>query len=111
MKAECDKLWSKIIRDYGKCEKCESTHYLQAAHIYSRRFVATRHDLNNGLCLCAKCHRWGHDKPLDFGKWVEEYLGGDIVNCLRTKAQAIERKWNYEPVLNLLREVVKKNEL
>lgn len=111
MKAECDRLWSKVIRGHGSCERCGSTHYLQAAHIYSRRFVATRHDLNNGLCLCAKCHRWNHDKPLDFAKWVEEYIGGDIVNELSRKAHALTRKWDYEPVLNLLKDIVKRNDL
>lgn len=57
LKAEADKLVSKIVRGYGKCEKCGDNQCLQAAHIYSRRFNATRHDLNNLLCLCAKCHR------------------------------------------------------
>lgn len=109
LKLEADKLWSKIIRSHGYCEKCGSTHYLQAAHIYSRRFNATRHDLNNGLCFCASCHRWGHDKPLDFAKWVNEYLGGEITEELSQKAHKITKNHDFEPTVIYLREIWEKS--
>lgn len=108
LKKEADELWSKIIRSYGKCEKCGSTSWLQAAHIYSRRFNATRHLPENGLCLCAACHRWGHDKPLDFARWVEEYIGGDIVNELSLKAHKITKGHDFEPTVIYLREIWEK---
>lgn len=108
LKKEADDLASKITRSYGKCEKCGSTLWLQAAHIYSRRFNATRHDLSNLLCLCASCHRWGHDKPLDFARWVESYIGGDIVNELSQKAHKISPKHDFEPTVIYLREIWEK---
>ena len=108
LKKEADTLWSKIIRSYGRCEKCGSTATLNAAHIYSRRFVATRHDLSNGLCLCVACHRWGHDKPLDFARWVESYIGGDIVNELSQKAHKITKNHDFEPTVIYLRGIWEK---
>jgi len=109
LKKEADELWSKIIRSYGKCEKCGSAGPLNAAHIYSRRFIATRHLLENGLSLCVGCHRWGHDKPLDFARWVEQYIGGDIVNELSQKAHKITLKHDFEPTVIYLREIWEKS--
>jgi len=60
LKIEADKLWSRAvlakIQD-GRCFRCRIVRPLQAAHNVSRRVLATRHDLDNGLPLCAGCHR------------------------------------------------------
>jgi len=99
-----DGLWSEIIRWHGRCEWCkESGKRYEAAHIYSRRFLKTRWDLDNGLCLCNACHRKAHDKPLDFAKFVEGYIGGDIVETLRGKANRIDYKVNIAEITQNLR--------
>lgn len=90
LKDKCDLLWSKIIKNIGECEKCHSrTKALNSAHIMSRRYLQTRWDLENGLCLCVGCHFWAHQNPIEFTHWVEEYLGEDIIEKLRKKANYI----------------------
>src|SRR5690606_22092251 len=56
-------LHSKIVRARGVCSW--SLHHadpcagrLECAHIIRRRFAATRTDLDNALCLCAKHHAY-----------------------------------------------------
>ena len=66
-----DKLWSKAIieRDNQTCQRCfefgDNPH-----HIIPRRYLTTRHDLNNGLTLCTKCHIFlAHGNPDSFIAW------------------------------------------
>ena len=81
-KAKKDREFSATIRSIGYCEKCGNTTTLQCCHIFSRRFVNMRWDERNVLCLCAKCHFWGHDNPLLFAEFVKDYKGEDIYNEL-----------------------------
>lgn len=53
-----------------KCEYPDCTvhaHQLHAHHLYSRRHVALRYDLDNAICLCAVHHTMGsfsaHNDP------------------------------------------------
>ena len=109
LKNKADTLWSKIIRFYGECEKCgKKGGNLHAAHIYSRRYAKTRHDLENGLCLCWPCHRRGHDRPVDFTHWVEDYLGEDTVQSIGKKAKSLAKPMDYEPVVKELKDIWKR---
>lgn len=103
LRNKLDSLWSKIIRSKGYCTRCGKTGRLEAAHIYSRRFVATRWDLDNGLCLCSACHRWGHDKPLDFSVYVLNTIGETTVERLRRTAHKLTQKYDYEKRLEELK--------
>lgn len=83
LKGRCDKLWSKVIRIIGHCEICGSEEFLVAHHLLSRRFLAYRWELWNGICLCAGCHIFNlecsaHTSYLPFIEWIrmnkpEEY--------------------------------------
>ena len=90
------------------CEWCGKTINLQCCHIFSRRFLVTRWDHNNALCLCAGCHRKGHDKPPEFVEFIKDYLGTRKYNALRRKAKTSIKKVNLEEVCekysNLLKE-------
>lgn len=73
-----DKLWSRAIikRDNQTCQKCfkfgDNPH-----HIIPRRYLATRHALDNGLTLCTKCHsEEAHGNPEAFGWWFENTFPG-----------------------------------
>lgn len=93
VKANCDRLFSKLIRSKGKCERCSGTDNLQCAHIYSRKFGSVRFDEDNALCLCAGCHRWGHDNPLGFAALVNNVKGSDGVSLIAwKKEQLVKRK-------------------
>ncbi len=62
-KKVCDRLWSSIIRarlESKACELCGETKYrLNAHHLISRQSLKYRWDLNNGISICGKCHKWG----------------------------------------------------
>ena len=72
-----DKLWSSAIRQRdGHCVICKSTLYLHAHHILPRQNRELRHDLKNGLCLCASHHKYNykisaHKNPFVFLNWLK----------------------------------------
>lgn len=48
---------------------------LQAAHIISRNYYATRFDLDNGLALCQRCHKRWTMQPVEWFLTVVETIG------------------------------------
>lgn len=65
--------WSRIIRTNKHCEKCDSTTKLNAHHIQSKTIKGTRFKLENGICLCPKCHKFGNTsahKSIIFAEWL-----------------------------------------
>lgn len=53
--------WRKQILKRGSCEVCGAKKRLEAHHIIKwADYPAGRIDLNNGQCLCHKCHTWEH---------------------------------------------------
>ncbi len=82
-----DKLFSKIVRFKGYCEKCGRTTNLQCAHIYSRSNKNMRWDFENAVCLCASHHLfWGHKEPAEFIKWAGQFK--DLNYLARKKAMS-----------------------
>ena len=88
-----DKLWSQKVRSIGKCEFCGSKDSLNGHHIYSRTNLATRWDLNNGVCLCSGCHVFrslsAHKSPMEFSEWLIEQRGEEWLSELRLKAKSV----------------------
>lgn len=88
LKNKADKLFSEWIRRDGKCEYCNRANVrLECAHIFSRRYISTRYEPINALCLCSAHHRWLHDQPIEGVEWIKNYLGEDIYDELRRKAK------------------------
>lgn len=60
---ECDRLWSKVIRQVGACEVCGNPVYsqLEAHHMIARENSAYRWDTSNGICLDFQHHKYGND--------------------------------------------------
>lgn len=53
--------WSRKIKEKGFCEKCGSKERLEAHHILEwSEYPKGRIDINNGMCLCLKCHTEEH---------------------------------------------------
>ncbi len=95
LKKALDKLWSEIVRSGGECEFCGSIAYLNAHHHYGRRAESTRWDIDNGICLCPKCHVYSsvfsaHQTPADFVKWIEKKRGKPWATRLRKKHSKIK---------------------
>lgn len=88
VKNKATALHSILVRARGRCENCGSTRNLQCAHIVSRRFAATRTDLENAFCLCAGCHMYFTHWPVEFGMFVEQKIGLSRYEALSAKANA-----------------------
>lgn len=68
---DLDRLCREVTfkRDGYKCLRCQSTKNLQWAHVHSRRFKTSRWSDWNVMTLCAACHFWWHDRPIDAADW------------------------------------------
>lgn len=61
-------VWAKKVKKAGKCAICGSKERLEAHHIIPWECSITgRTDINNGMCLCHKCHHMMHDDD----EWLE----------------------------------------
>ena len=85
-KEKATRLHSLIVRSRGRCEHCGTTANLQCAHIVSRRYSATRTDLENAFALCAGCHMRFTEWPLEFAHFVLSKIGEEKYRALREKA-------------------------
>ena len=113
-----DDLWSLVVRQRANhtCVKCGrvvipgSGNAMNAHHLIGKGSRSTRWDLENGICLCAGCHRMktdaAHRQPEKFKKWVmDEYGIGWYANMV-VKGNQI-KKWTI-PELEELLETFKK---
>lgn len=111
-KKKADDLFSKIIRSKGLCARCGKGQHLQCAHIVSRRFSATRCDLRNALCLCAGCHHYFTDHPVEFGRFVIDRIGDKLYNQLTAKAHKptkVDWKLTYEELKITYEDITSRN--
>ena len=81
-KRQSDKLFSQMIRDKGKCERCGYTETLNCAHIISRGVIKLRYEPKNVFCLCAGCHFYYHKHPPQFTQFVIDKKGQDVHDWL-----------------------------
>jgi len=113
LKRRLDKLYSEIIRKRGICARCRKGAErvtLQTAHIISRRNLAVRWDLNNGIPLCYSCHFfWAHKEPIWFNDFAKEYLGEYKFEQLKMRAKKI-KKWTIQDLQTLLTQLEKLKE-
>lgn len=89
-KAKADKLFSQIIRANGYCERClrqSPQVQLQTAHIISRTYSKIRTDERNAFCLCSACHRYFHNWPKEFAKFITDKRGSKVYEELKAKAE------------------------
>jgi len=116
LKNKCDKLWSLAVRlrDNYTCQRCHAKHEINSRglhphHIFSRKNLSTRFDMDNGITLCFGCHRVAHDRPHDFKDWIAPYLRcQNRLNWddLREASNQI-RKIDYELTIDILNAIIK----
>lgn len=83
----CDYLWSQIIKianPFCWFDNCGRPS-VEACHVHSRRFDATRWNVNNGMGGCKEHHRWETDNPKDAKPLVIEFIGAEMYEELRKK--------------------------
>lgn len=84
--AECDLIFSRLVRRPGFCANCGSTQNLQCAHGFSRRYRAVRCDLRNAWCLCKGCHLYFTMRPIEWDDFMLGRLGDLTYHDLRERA-------------------------
>jgi predicted restriction endonuclease len=112
LRKKCDDLWKKIIleRHNYRCEICGGNWHITAHHFYFKSKKGhLRNDLDNGICLCGKCHASLHWKGQD-QKLVEDKIikirGKKWREKLRKKAE-IKMPQSYE-TLTYYQNILKK---
>ena len=54
---KCLELWAKIVKKrFPTCVKCGKSSYLNAHHIFSRRYKSLFLNPDNGISFCRGCH-------------------------------------------------------
>ncbi len=72
-----DSLWSLAVKiDWGhSCPICGRRSNLNSHHLIPRQHTATRYDLQNGICLCKRCHQFCPDRsPHQHGEGFRQWL-------------------------------------
>jgi len=83
-KEKATALHSRLVRARGRCEHCgAASEPLECAHIVSRRYSATRCDLDNGVCLCGPCHSHFTAHPDEWKGWIGEERWGRLTERAR----------------------------
>ena len=80
-KKKADDLWAAKIHDLGYCEICGRTGKMDAHHIISRTRLNFRHNLNNGISLCSRCHRF----DADVSPHVDSFGAENFLEALKVK--------------------------
>ena len=67
-----DVLFSKAVRERDKvCQCCQKSNHIYTHHIFSRRHMGTRWDMDNAISLCVYCHRFkAHGDPEQFRDFI-----------------------------------------
>jgi len=113
LKSQIDILWSLIVKQRvgNVCEypDCNKTTYLNSHHIFGKRNMATRWDLENGLCLCTGHHTLNtfsaHQSPA-FEDWIKKHIGKERYRRIEAKSFTI-KKWTIPELKELVEEFKK----
>ncbi len=109
---KCDKLWSLIIRQVGRCEICGKTTGLVAHHLISKGAnMKFRHDMSNGVCLCRYHHTMGreisahgaNDATTRFMEWLERERPGQWEWFVESRDNKSFEKMDYEAAYSWLK--------
>jgi hypothetical protein len=76
IKQQKDKEWAEAVKQRDKhCVICKSKERINAHHLFPKQIEKLRWDLDNGITLCPKHHRFSfqlsaHQNPLAFFLWL-----------------------------------------
>ena len=107
-KTRCDIVFSKVIklRSNYICEETGEIGNVQCAHIVSRRYMSTRWDLTNAICLSAKRHLYYTYRPVEWKEYINKRFGKQRLEMLERQALVI-RKWSIIELRDLHKRLVK----
>lgn len=96
------------MRVGNKCEMCCRQTHLNSHHIFGRRYLALRYDINNGVALCPNCHfNKAHQQPTLFAQWIIKKRGENWHNLLLLKTQQITKHLDEFLIEAELKEIIK----
>ena len=112
---KCDPLWAKLVktRDNWQCQVCgraKPQYQVHAHHLIHKDRVFFRHILDNGICLCARCHTLSsdfsaHGAPWAFESWMIENRPDQYQWWSKNRYEVITGMTiNYEEVFSVLKE-------
>lgn len=118
VKANCDRIWSKLIRARAgnQCERCgatpEAARGFHAHHVYGRTNHRLRWEPRNGMAVCATCHRWAEEYPLEFADWFRDhrYEDADFLAVENQKGLIRRNLQDYLELERRLTELLKERE-
>src|SRR3990167_8185595 len=97
------KAWRIAVLSIGHCESCGYIERLEAHHVLPKaKFPHLIHDINNGKCLCHKCHKLVHAGPkLQSDELLESLTVNDEGNQQPSvQSTKVQRLLEHSDVLN-----------
>ena len=96
------KAWVVAVKSIGHCESCGSKEKLHAHHILPKaKFPHLIHDINNGKCLCKKCHMLVHGVKFNSDELLETVPVNDDGNQQPSAQSAkVQRLSEHSDMLN-----------
>lgn len=92
IKHRIDTLFSKYIRDRANnvCEYCGLPNKAVECHhgVVHRRYMNTRYEAGNCICVCKACHRFLSDFPNINSDFFRKRIGSDRVEQLEILARS-----------------------
>lgn len=88
LKARLDSLTAQIVkmRDGHRCVQCGSTDTIDAGHVYSRRYQATRWALDNVFAQCRRHNTHHIARPEAYLLWYQDRFGDDALIALHERS-------------------------
>lgn len=106
LQRKADILFSNLVRKAGKCEYCGKKGLTLHCHhaVVHRRYLNTRYDFSNVICVCVSCHRFLGDFPKLNTEFMIKKIGSRAVEELQIRAMTnTGAKFDYEEVLRKLK--------
>jgi hypothetical protein len=96
------KAWRVAVLSVGHCESCGSKNRLEAHHIMPKsKFPHLIHDINNGKCLCHKCHVLLHGAKFYSDELLETLTVNDEGNQQpSSQSEKVQRLTEHSDMLN-----------
>ncbi len=114
LRKKADTLWGELIklRAGNRCEKCGRNGMVQSHHIWTRENLHMRHDPQNGVCLCPRCHTFdpkesAHLNPENFRDWLIKRKGQRWFDKMKALS-FLTVKPDYQGAITFLEQELKK---
>lgn len=109
---DCDTVWRKIILALFdcRCAVCgKGDGQVHVHHLISRASHFFRHNVNNGIALCPRCHTFNpqlsaHAAPWAFDVWMQDHRPEQYAWWAKNRNTAIKTTIDWGKVLDTLKE-------